>query len=107
MRCRPRIITTSAIPCWATKRTWGAGAVTSNVKGDKKERCRPRRADYETGRKKFGAMLGDFAEIGCNSVLNPGTIIGRNSQVYPLSSVRGVVKARHIVKGARGAFAKD
>ena len=52
-------------------------------------------------------LLGDFAEIGCNSVLNPGTIIGRNSQVYPLSSVRGVVKARHIVKGARGAFAKD
>ena len=85
----------------------GAGAVTSNVKGDKKNVVVHGERDYETGRKKFGAMLGDFAEIGCNSVLNPGTIIGRNSQVYPLSSVRGVVKARHIVKGARGAFAKD
>ena len=51
-------------------------------------------------------MLGDFAEIGCNSVLNPGTIIGRDSQVYPLSCVRGVVKTRHIVKGERGAIAK-
>ena len=85
----------------------GAGAVTSNVKGDKKNVVVHGERDYETGRKKFGAMLGDFAEIGCNSVLNPGTIIGRDSQVYPLSSVRGVVKARHIVKGARGAFAKD
>ena len=84
----------------------GAGAVTSNVKGDKKNVVVHGEADYETGRKKFGAMLGDFAEIGCNSVLNPGTIIGRNSQVYPLSSVRGVIKARHIVKGERGTFAK-
>ena len=85
----------------------GAGAVTSNVKGDKKNVVVHGESDYETGRKKFGAMLGDFAEIGCNSVLNPGTIIGRDSQVYPLSSVRGVVKARHIVKGGRGAFAKE
>ena len=84
----------------------GAGAVTSNVKGDKKNVVVHGEADYETGRKKFGAMLGDFAEIGCNSVLNPGTIIGRDSQVYPLSCVRGVVKERHIVKGERGTFAK-
>ena len=84
----------------------GAGAVTSNVKGDKKNVVVHGEADYETGRKKFGAMLGDFAEIGCNSVLNPGTIIGRDSQVYPLSCVRGVVKTRHIVKGERGAIAK-
>ena len=84
----------------------GAGAVTSNVKGDKKNVVVHGEADYETGRKKFGAMLGDFAEIGCNSVLNPGTVIGRNSNVYPLSCVRGVVKARHIVKGERGTFAK-
>ena len=84
----------------------GAGAVTSNVKGDKKNVVVHGEADYETGRKKFGAMLGDFAEIGCNSVLNPGTIIGRDSQVYPLSCVRGVVKTRHIVKGERGTFAK-
>lgn len=55
----------------------GAGAVTSNVKGDKKNVVVHGEADYETGRKKFGAMLGDFAEIGCNSVLNPGTIIGQ------------------------------
>ena len=86
----------------------GAGSITSNVKSDKKlVVVKDGRERIETGLKKFGAMLGDFAEIGCNSVLNPGTIIGRDSQVYPLSSVRGVVKARHIVKGARGAFAKD
>ena len=54
--------------------------------------------DIETGLKKFGAMVGDGAEIGCNSVLNPGTIIGRNSNVYPLSSVRGCVNADSIYK---------
>ena len=85
----------------------GAGAITSNVKGDKKEVVVRGEARYETGRKKFGAMLGDHAEIGCNSVLNPGTVIGRDSQVYPLSSVRGVVPERHIVKGERGAFPKQ
>lgn len=85
----------------------GAGAITSNVKGDKKNVVVHGEARYETGRKKFGAMLGDHAEIGCNSVLNPGTVIGRDSQVYPLSSVRGVVPERHIYKGERGAFAKD
>ena len=85
----------------------GAGAITSNVKGDKKNVVVHGEARYETGRKKFGAMLGDRAEIGCNSVLNPGTVIGRDSQVYPLSSVRGVVPERHIYKGERGAFAKD
>ena len=84
----------------------GAGAITSNVKGDKKNIVVHGEAAYETGRKKFGAMLGDFAEIGCNSVLNPGTVIGRDSQVYPLSSVRGVVPARCIVKGERGVFHK-
>ena len=52
----------------------------------------------ETGRKKVGAMLGDFVEVGCNSVLNPGTVIGRGSQVYPLSCVRGVVPENSIVK---------
>ena len=84
----------------------GAGAITSNVKGDKKNVVVHGEQDYETGRKKFGAMLGDHAEIGCGSVLNPGTIIGRDTQVYPLSSVRGVVPARHIVKGERGVFPK-
>ena len=84
----------------------GAGAVTSNVKGDKKNVVVHGEDAYETGRKKIGAMLGDYAEIGCNSVLNPGTVIGRDSQVYPLSSVRGVVPARCIVKGERGVFQK-
>ncbi|MGN0773152.1 MAG: UDP-N-acetylglucosamine pyrophosphorylase [Candidatus Ventricola sp.] len=84
----------------------GAGSITSNVKGDKKPVVVHGEASYETGRKKFGAMLGDRAEIGCNSVLNPGTVIGRDSQVYPLSCVRGVVPARCIVKGERGVFKK-
>ena len=84
----------------------GAGAVTSNVKGDKKCVVVHGERNYETGCKKFGAMLGDNAEIGCGSVLNPGTIIGRDTQVYPLSSVRGVIPARHIVKGERGVFPK-
>jgi len=85
----------------------GAGSITSNVKGDKKPVVVHGEEDYETGLKKFGAMLGDDAEIGCNSVLNPGTVIGRDSQVYPLSCVRGVVPARAIVKGERGVFLKD
>ena len=84
----------------------GAGAVTSNVKGDKKNVVVHGEANYDTGRMKFGAMIGDYGEIGCGSVLNPGTIIGRDSQVYPLSSVRGVVPARSIVKGERGVFPK-
>ena len=75
----------------------GAGSITSNVKSDKSlivihngdERI-------ETGRKKIGAILGDCVEVGCNSVLNPGTIIGRNSNVYPVSCVRGVVPERCI-----------
>lgn len=77
----------------------GAGAVTSNVKGDKTPvviRCNEER--LPTGRKKVGAMLGDGAEIGCGAVLNPGTMIGRNAQVYPLSFVRGTVPAGWILK---------
>ena len=84
----------------------GAGAITSNVKGDKKPVVVHGESAYETGRKKVGAMIGDYGEIGCQSVLNPGTIIGRDSQVYPLSCVRGVVPARSIVKGERGVFPK-
>ena len=77
----------------------GAGSITSNVKSDKtlvviKEPGNP----IETGRKKVGAVLGDNVEIGCCSVLNPGTVVGRNSHVYPLSSVRGVVPANSIYK---------
>ena len=77
----------------------GAGAVTSNVKSDQslvvvKDGCE----QIPTGLKKFGAMLGDFVEVGCNSVLNPGTVVGRNSSVYPLSCVRGVVPENSIFK---------
>lgn len=79
----------------------GAGAVTSNVKSDRSPvRVRCEGEKIETGLRKFGAMIGDGAEIGCNSVLNPGTIIGRNSIVYPLSSVRGTVKENSIYKSA-------
>lgn len=77
----------------------GAGAITSNVKSDKSPvTVKSGGERLETGLKKFGAIIGDFVEIGCNSVLNPGTIIGRNSNVYPLSSVRGVVSGNSIYK---------
>ena len=77
----------------------GAGAVTSNVKSDKSlVKVKVGEKTIETGLKKFGAMLGDFVEIGCNSVLNPGTVIGRHTNVYPLSSVRGVIPANSIFK---------
>ena len=77
----------------------GAGSITSNVKSDKSlVVAHGQGENVETGLKKFGAMLGDFVEVGCNSVLNPGTVIGRESNVYPLSCVRGVVPARHIYK---------
>ena len=77
----------------------GAGSVTSNVKSDKTlVVVKNGEEKIETGLKKFGAMLGDFVEVGCNSVLNPGTVVGRNSNVYPTSCVRGVVPADSIWK---------
>ena len=80
----------------------GAGSITSNVKSDKTlvvvKDVYDTKEEIETGRKKFGAMLGDHVEVGCNSVLNPGTVIGRNSNIYPLSRVRGVIPANHIFK---------
>ena len=77
----------------------GAGAVTSNVKSDKTlVTVRSGDERIETGLKKFGAMLGDHVEVGCNSVLNPGTVIGRHSNVYPTSCVRGVVPENSIWK---------
>ena len=77
----------------------GAGSITSNVKSDRTPVVvRDGTQQAETGRKKVGAMLGDHVEIGCNSVLNPGTVVGRNSRVYPLSSVRGTVPADSIYK---------
>ena len=77
----------------------GAGSITSNVKSDKKlVVIKNGDETIETGRKKVGAMIGDNVEVGCGSVLNPGTVIGRDSNIYPLSSVRGVVKAHSIYK---------
>ncbi len=77
----------------------GAGSVTSNVKSDKTlVIVKDGTESMETGLKKFGAMLGDFVEVGCNSVLNPGTVVGRNSNIYPTSCVRGVVPADSIWK---------
>ena len=77
----------------------GAGSITSNVKSDKTLVVVKNGEEHiETGRKKFGAILGDRVEVGCNSVLNPGTVIGPDSNVYPLSCVRGVIPANSIVK---------
>ena len=77
----------------------GAGSITSNVKSDKKlVKVHTPEGDIETGIKKFGAMLGDEVEVGCGSVLNPGTVIGPHTNIYPLSSVRGVVPANSIYK---------
>ena len=76
----------------------GAGSITSNVKSDKSLVVIHSEPPIPTGIKKVGAMLGDFVEVGCNSVLNPGTVIGRNSSVYPTSCVRGVVPAGSIYK---------
>lgn len=77
----------------------GAGAITSNVKSDKSHvTLREDGELLDTGLKKFGAMLGDGVEVGCNSVLNPGTVIGRNASVYPLSFVRGYVPSDSIYK---------
>ncbi|MCM1090775.1 MAG: UDP-N-acetylglucosamine pyrophosphorylase [Butyrivibrio sp.] len=82
----------------------GAGSITSNVKSDKTlveikgQNIEGEKINIETGLKKMGAMLGDYVEVGCNSVLNPGTVIGRNSNVYPTSCVRGVIPANHIYK---------
>ena len=86
----------------------GAGSITSNVKSDKTlvtVHCGQER--METGRKKFGAILGDFVEVGCNSVLNPGTILGRRTSVYPVSCVRGVVPEDCIVKTGGGIVPRE
>lgn len=76
----------------------GAGSITSNVKSDKTLVVVKGEELYETGLKKFGAMLGDGVEVGCNSVLNPGTVIGKNSNIYPTSCVRGVIPENSIFK---------
>lgn len=77
----------------------GAGSITSNVKADKTlVIVKEDGESIETGLKKFGAMLGDNVEVGCNSVLNPGTVVGKCSNIYPCSSVRGVIKNNSIYK---------
>ena len=79
----------------------GAGSITSNVKSDKTLvviKTQDKGEEYRTERKKVGAMLGDYVEVGCGSVLNPGTVIGRESNIYPLSPVRGIVPEKSIYK---------
>lgn len=86
----------------------GAGSITSNVKQDKSlVVVHNQGQDIPTGVKKFGAMLGDWVEVGCNAVLNPGTVIGPHSHVYPLSCVRGVVPANHIWKNNGALVPKE
>lgn len=86
----------------------GAGSITSNVKSDKTlVVVKSAEGSVETGLKKMGAMLGDRVEVGCNSVLNPGTVIGRDSNVYPTSCVRGVIPANHIYKDAAHVVEKQ
>lgn len=86
----------------------GAGSITSNVKSDKKlVVIKSDSEQIETGLKKIGAMLGDYVEVGCNSVLNPGTIIGKCSNVYPTSCVRGVIPENSIFKNSGVVIQKD
>ncbi len=89
----------------------GAGSITSNVKSDKTlvvvKDVYDTKEEIATGLKKFGAMLGDYVEVGCNSVLNPGTVVGKNSNIYPLSRVRGVIPAGSIFKDKDNVIAKN
>ena len=85
----------------------GAGSITSNVKSDKTlVVVKDKEETIETGLKKMGAMLGDHVEVGCNSVLNPGTVIGVDTNIYPLSRVRGIIPAHSIYKDAENIVAK-
>ena len=86
----------------------GAGSITSNVKSDKSlVKIKSLREEIETGIKKVGAFVGDNVEVGCNSVLCPGTVIGRNTNIYPLSRVRGVVPENHIYKNENEVVEKN
>lgn len=86
----------------------GAGSITSNVKSDKTlVVIKSKDCEIATGLKKVGAMLGDNVEVGCNSVLNPGTVIGRDSNVYPTSCVRGCIPEKHIFKAPGNVVAKQ
>lgn len=86
----------------------GAGSITSNVKSDKTLVAVKRgEISIDTGLKKMGAIIGDGVEVGCNSVLNPGTVIGRNSNIYPISRVRGIVPENCVYKDAEHIVAKE
>lgn len=86
----------------------GAGSITSNVKSDKTlVSVKYNDQVIETGMKKFGAMLGDCVEVGCNSVLNPGTVVGKNTNIYPLSRVRGYVPENSIYKSENKIVRKE
>ena len=85
----------------------GAGSITSNVKSDKKLVVgKTPNGNIETGIKKFGAMLGDEVEVGCGTVLNPGSVVGKQANIYPLSSVRGFVPANSIYKNHKNTKKK-
>ena len=85
----------------------GAGAITSNIKADKKNIVIHAEPEIATGLRKMGAMLGDYVDVGCNSVLNPGTVIGRNTIVYPMSCIRGVVEENRIYKSSQAIVLRE
>ncbi len=86
----------------------GAGVITSNLKSDKSQVTVAIDGEkFETNRKKFGAVIGDYTEVGCNSVLNPGTVVGRNTNIYPLSMVRGYIANNSIYKNKNEICEKD
>ena len=86
----------------------GAGAICSNLKSDKTAvRVKTDNAVYDTGIRKFGAALADNADVGCGCVLNPGTVVGKNTRIYPLVSVRGVIPSDRIVKSAECLVKKE
>lgn len=85
----------------------GAGSILSNLRSDGKNIIIRGEEEHETGLRKIGAFLGDHADIGCGSVLNPGTVVGKNTQVYPLSMLRGIYKENSIVKSTRDVVKKE
>lgn len=85
----------------------GAGAVCSNLKSDKREVVIHGDEDIQTGLRKIGGILADGADVGCGCVLNPGTVIGKNTNVYPLTSLRGVYPGQRIVKGTKTVVVKE
>ena len=86
----------------------GAGSITSNLKSDKTLVSIKTKDGYvETNLKKFGAILGSYVEVGCNTVMNPGTVIGKNTNIYPVSMVRGYVRANSIYKGPENIVEKE